>query len=243
MKIKRNILTIIPILTFIFFGCDDQAFFDSGEQSTKIFSVDTFLTLEVNDIFEIELQNSDENKIIAEAGVNLLDNLNFYNKNDKLFLEDNNTYAWSRSYNKIKLIIQTTSLQHINIRIPCKITTKSTFSSEKLAVIDWEKFSELDLDVNVDNFKMHVSSDNGGIYKISGYAGFASIRPWGSCFIYADELVTERADVYHRSTGDCFVHAKQHLDIKMEENGILYYKGMPEINIQSHTKGKIISLE
>lgn len=242
MIIKHKYFLLVLTL-FVVFGCEKNAFFDAGDVATKTFEVDTFYTLEVNAIFEIELQNSDKNMVIAEGGSNLLGNLDFYNQGNKLFLKDNNKFDWSRKYDKIKLTLQTTSLNHINIRIPCELTTSSTFKGNSLSITDWEKFSEIDIEVDVKEFRFGVSSDNAGICTVSGHAESVRLRPWGSCFIYADELVAKRASITHSSIGDCFVNANENLDISIDENGTIYYAGEPEINIIHKSAGNIVSLE
>lgn len=234
---------LVLILALMLASCEQNAFFDAGENTSHTFSVDTFYTLEVKDIFEIELQNADENKIIAFGGSNLLPNLNFYVIENKLFLENNNKYDWSRQYEKIKLILQSTSLNHINVRIPCKITTAEPFRGEKLSIIDWEKFSEMDIEVDVKQFRFGVSSDNAGIYKFSGMAESVKLRPWGSCFVYAESLLSKRASITHSSIGDCFVNVSDKLDIEIDETGTIYYQGNPEVNILHKSAGHIVWLQ
>ncbi len=234
---------LLGLLVIAGFGCEKQAFFNAGDFRTKTFEIDTFYTLEVNAIFEIELQNSDKNRVIAEGGSNLLKNLDFYNQGNKLFLKDNNKFDWSRKYDKIKLTLQTTSLNHINIRIPCEITTSSPFKTNRLSIIDWEKFSEIDIEVDVKEFRFGVSSDNAGICKVSGNAETVRLRPWGSCFIYADELISNHASITHSSIGDCFVNATEKLDITIDEDGTIYYAGNPEVNVIHKSAGQIVSLQ
>lgn len=239
-KLVYFILGLSVVATF---GCEKQAFFNVGDVRVKTFEIDTFYTLEVNAIFEIKLQNSDKNRVIAEGGSNLLNNLDFYNQGNKLFLENNNKFDWSRKYDKIKLTLHTTSLNHINIRVPCELTTSSPFIGNKLSITDWEKFSEIDLEVDVKEFRFGVSSDNAGICRVSGNAESVWLRPWGSCFIYADELISNHATITHSSIGDCFVNATKKLNITIDESGTIYYAGDPEVNIIDKSAGQIVSLQ
>lgn len=236
-----HLLLSVWVITLLS-ACEKKAFFDAGEPSVKQFHVDTFYVLEVDDIFEIELQNAEENMVVAYGGANLLENLHFYNEGDRLHLTNTNKFDWSRKYNKIKLVVKTTDLTKINIRIPCKIITRTPFVSDQLRIVDWEKFSEVDIEVDVNEMGMFVSSDNAGIYTIRGKAGHARFRPWGSCFMYAHELIAKTARVTHSSIGDCYVNASDKLEIEIDENGTIYYAGKPELIINKNTAGRIMQL-
>ncbi len=231
---------IFIIMLFLGMGCEKSPFFNAGEETSFLIELEDFSILEIHDIFEITLHNSEENYLKVHTGENLLSKLNIYVEDGKLFLKDGNKYNWSRNYDKIRIDLYTSDLSRINIRSSVSIHTQSVFKTELLSIVDFEKYSEIDMELEVNSFSIFVSSDNAGMYTFKGSAASASIRPWGSCFIYADELKISRASVRHSSIGDVHLFVTEQLKVSMDEKGRLFYKGNPEVVIENQTRGTII---
>ncbi len=224
-------------------ACEDNGFFQAGEETSLLVDVENFSILEIYDLFEINIHNSEDNYLEVRTGENLLSKLDLYVEEDKLYLKDDNKYNWSRNYEKVKIDIYTSNLSRINIRSSVSITTTSIFYAETLSIVDYEKFSEIDMEIEVDKFNFFVSSDNAGIYTFRGSAHTASFRPWGSCFIYADNLKVSEARILHSGIGDIYLFVTALLNISIDEKGRLFYKGNPKLIIENQTNGAIIPFE
>jgi len=233
---------IIFMLVIISSACEKAPLFNGGEETSFLIELEDFYILEIHDIFEITLHNSDENYLYVHAGENLIQKLDFQVKDGKLYMKDGNKYSWSRNYEKIKIDLYTSDLSRINIRSSVLINTSTSFHAETLAITDYEKFSEVDMEIQVNSFRFFVSSDNAGIYTFRGTASSAFIRPWGSCFVYANDLKIARANVNHSSIGDAHLFITEELKVSMDEKGRLYYRGNPNVVIEKNTAGAIIAL-
>lgn len=233
----------IVLFVLLLAGCEKSALFDAGPGSAKEFVFDGDIsTIEVKQIFEITLVKDTVNKVIAIGGDNLLKQLDFRLKDQTLYLDHSIKYNWSRPYEKIKLELHVRSFDLMNIRESIKLSTRGQFKSENFSFIDWSKFSEVDVDVDVQTCNIIMTSDNFGSFKVKGKAINAEVWGWGSCFVHADSLVAENCHVLHRGIGDVYVNATNQLSIALESSGNVYYAGTPKtITLErQHSSGRLI---
>jgi hypothetical protein len=224
-------------------SCSDDSLFNSGVVKTKVIDISKFTTIEVESIFEIELVSDTIYRIYVTGGENLQPLIKTEVKEEVLYLSHTIKNNWSRNYEKVKLKIHTRPFSRINVRKPVKIFNNDIYKGNEFSLVDFGKYCELDMNVDVDNCLVAMSSDNFGRFKVKGNAGYAQIWGWGSCVVRADSLVTGNCYVLHRGIGNVYVNVTGNLDVLLQFSGNIYYKGLPAvINVQdSSGTGKLIN--
>lgn len=225
-------------------SCRKDALFDAGKTTTREISInDDFNGIEVKQMFDIVLANDTVNRIYVTCGENLQPQMDIYVKDGILYLDHHIKYNWSRNYEKTKLILRLNHFPRINVRKPEYITTLDTLKTNVFDYVDWEKFTEMDVTLNVTQCNIGMSSDNFGHYTIRGKATNATLWGWGSTFLYGEDMNIENCYIKHRGIGDLYVNVSNSLTVSLEATGNVYYKGNPTITIEQHlSTGKLIRL-
>lgn len=235
-------LLIVSILT-VFTSCKD-GLFNAGEVVTREVLLDDKISLiEVNSMFDITLVQDTINKALTTCGENLQPDIDIFIKDGTLHINNSIKYSWSRDYEKVKLELHLISIPQINVRKPIYMTTRDTFKTNEFFLVDWGKFTELNVTLDVNNCAIAVSSDNFGHFTVKGKAVNATFNGWGSSFIYAEGLQTQNCTVNHRSIGDTYVNVSNTLNVTIETSGKVYYYGNPStITTNDSLKDKLVHL-
>lgn len=238
MKIKNYIYIIV---LFIATSCIDDALFNGGEVVSKTLDLPDYSTIEVESSFEIELLSDTVNKVVVRCGENLHPYIKIEVVNDILYLKHEIKNNWSRKYERVKLELHTKPFSRINVYKPVRIYTAQVYEAPTFAYVDFMKYSELDVNVNVSYCLIGMSSDNFGQYIIKGHSDQAELYGWGSCLVNADSLQTKSCYVLHRGMGNVFVNTSGQLDADIQFTGNVYYSGNPaHINLQRTGSGNLI---
>jgi hypothetical protein len=111
-------------------------------------------------------------------------------------------------------------------------------------LVDWGKFTDLDVCLDVNTFYIAVSSDDYGIYKLRGKANYGDFTARGSIFVYAGDMEIKNCNVYTKSIGDFYLNVSEKLTANLVSTGNIYYKGNPEVVVESQKSGgKVIAWE
>ncbi len=230
----KPIYTIFVLVFFV--ACTDDAFFNAGPTVTNEIALPGFDVIEAQNMYELELVNDTVNKIQITCGKNLQSHLDVKVVDNILYLNHDVKNTWSRKYEKIKLKLYSRPFSRINVRQPVKIFNKDIYKGPAFTLVDWGKFSEVDMNVDVEYCLIAMSSDNFGNFKVKGKAATATFWGWGSCLVRADSLITNNCTVLHRGMGNVYVHAVDQLNVSIEFSGNIYYTGNPSnLVIDNHT--------
>ncbi|HEX2935873.1 MAG TPA: DUF2807 domain-containing protein [Bacteroidales bacterium] len=239
----RIVLYIILTLTVLCFAqCKDELF-NGGDTVTKEFRIEEpFNNIEITADFDIELVQDTVNKAIVTCGENLMNDVQVTSENNNLTLNHNVKYSWSRDYSKIQVKLHLKSISYINVRKPCHIFTTDTFKTDNFYFVDWNKFTEMDVCLDVYNLYVVMSSDNFGRFTLRGKAVNANLIQWGSAFILADSMRIENCNVEHRSAGDVHVNVAKELKVSLKSIGNVYCSSKPDTVIitEQLSSGKLI---
>jgi hypothetical protein len=239
----RFICLILVFILIFFTSCEDSALFNAGDTVTKeITFTEKFRDIEIMELFDIELVNDTINRVLVTCGENLLPGIRIYVENEILYLDEDLKHKWSRNYDKIKLELHLISTSYINVRRPCHIYTTDTFKSPNFILVDWGKFTDLDVCLDVYNLNLQVSSDDYGRYRFRGKANYADFTGRGSIFVYAGEMEIKTCYVFTKSVGDFYLHVTDRLTANIISSGNIYYKGNPEVVVENQSStGKVIA--
>lgn len=224
----RHFSYILIILVFAT-SCIDEALFNAGDKLTKEVNLPDYSTIEIESTFEIEIISDTVNKVLITCGENLQPFVKISQANDILYLRHEIKNNWSRKYDRVKLEFHTKPFSRINVRNPVKIYTTKVYKAPTFAIVDFMKYSELDIHIDVESCLVAMSSDNFGQFRVKGKARESQFWGWGSCRLQADSLVTEYCNVLHRGIGNVFVNVTKQLDADIQAAGNIYYTGNPSV--------------
>lgn len=240
MKVAHYILFAFTILCFT--QCKDE-FLNSGDAITKEFLItEPFNNIEITADFDIELIQDTINKAVVTCGENLMNDVQVTAENNNLTLTHDVKYNWSREYRKIQVKLHLKSISYINVRNPCHIFTTDTFKTDNFYFVDWGKFTEMDVCLDVYNLQMVMSSDNFGRFTLRGKAVNAGLIQWGSAFILANNMRIENCNVEHRRAGDVHVNVAKELRVSLKSTGNVYCSSKPDTVIitEQLSSGRLI---
>jgi hypothetical protein len=228
MTANKAFIVSLFFLQFALVACEDNSLFDAGEVETREHLLgDNLDLIEVLDIFDIVLVTDTVNKVIVTCGSNLHSNVNIYKESGTLFLENTENNRWTRQYEKIKLSVHLVNIPPIYARSPIKVTSTDTLQTEYFHFIDWSKFSDVDVTIDVKSFQLWVSHDNFGSYTIRGKSENTYINCWATASVKTDELISQSCTVVHKGIANITVRVVTNLTVSLESRGNIYYYGSP----------------
>ena len=218
IKIKmKNIIYIILVLFII--SCDDT-WIDAGDIVRKEIKVNEFSKLVINDNFEIFFIQDTLCKIEVEAAEKLIPNIEFkFNSENELVVTDNNKNDWLRGYDKTILYITVNELSFLKIKAVCNVKSLNTIETQRLNIWAIGDYTDINLDINTDNFYIVDSESSGGYYKFKGKTTNFGFWARGSAIIDASELSSVKAVVESESIGDCYINVSGIIEAKIYRSG------------------------
>lgn len=227
-QMKKYLFIILVILT----SCND-ALFDAGDIITKEFKLDEFNEIYINDVFDVCLIQDTVYKITVEGGANLIPNITF-NLNERILnIDDNNTARWSRKYERIQINLHFINFERITLQEPSLVYSTDTITFNNILIHALADFSDLDLIIKANKLHFANSSSSGGLYKIKGETEKFTAWVRGSGQLQADNFKSKSIYLRNSTMGDCYIHAEDELTVTFENTGLIYYKGNPQIEIET----------
>ena len=227
-------------------SCSKSALFDVGSVETREIILPTSIdNIEVRSIFALSVCNDTVNKIIITCGKNIQSFVHASFINGKLKLTHDDKYQWSRDYKKIKIEIHSTTLPRFDVYEPISFTSIDTLKGANFTYVDWGRLSEVNVQLNVQQVQLSMSTTNFGYFKLKGSCDYATIWACGTCVVHADSLLSRQCTVLQRGRGDVYVHPSQSLNATIELSGNVYCYGNPAVVLTAtkNATGKIILLK
>lgn len=238
------VLSLIPIV----FSCKKVPL-TNGKVITETRELPTFNELKLYDNIDVTLISSDISKIEITTGENLLPNIMIDVVDGALFLKNENTCNWIRSYDcpleaKIYFSGDITSIYYESVGF---LKTNDYIMDDSTSRFDLQiedGSGEINLKINCNS--LYITSNFGTNDMIfEGKADYTYISQRGLGPIKAENFQTKIADVYSYSSNNIYINGYEKLNAYIYNIGSIYYKGNPTINsyISPLAKGKLISID
>ncbi len=198
----------------------------SGEITKEKRFPAAYHSVEINDVFDVKIISSSQNKIEIKGGGNLLPYIETRVVDSCLIIEDNNRCKWLRDYKPlINIKIYSNTITNLHIKGP-SIIFSDTLKAEKIRLNVYSRLAEMNIKLDSKHFTAVIQGT--GNYHFQGKANKSFIHSRGSAHIFAQELITNRTELYYSATGDAYVHAKNVLFLLISGNATIYYAGNPD---------------
>lgn len=241
MRIALLALTVCLLI----FSCDSedapQCFKKAGDPTTISIAVESFSKLEINDQFNVILEEGPEQSISLEYFKNLVDDVAFEINGELLKVSDNNSCRWVRDYNFPTLKITHPNLVEIRQNGGGLITSEGVLRYPRLLLISEDRTG--DFKISVDNERLLIVNNDLSNYYIDGKTeelniGFFS----GDGRFEGANLIAQDVIIFHRATNDIIVNAKNSLTGQLLGTGNLIFVDSTPLNIDISVedRGKLI---
>ena len=232
---------VIIAISIIFLGCNTENAPDCLQRAGDLMEVEigvgAFDRLEINDQFNVILEQGDEQRVVLEYFDNLIPDIEFELEEDLLIFHDNNSCNWVRDYNFPILKITHPNITFIRQNGGGLISSKDTLFYDDLDVISEERSGDFGLTLNCRKFSV-VNNDltnyyiDGKVERLSIF--FAS----GNGRFEGAELISQDAVFFQRGTNDIILQAENSLTGRILGNGNLIFVGTKPTTIDVRVEGR-----
>lgn len=214
-------------LCFVLQACD-KALFDAGPETEFAIDIkEPFTMLDFKNIFDVTLVQDTVNKVIVSCGANLQTKVDVKVVDNVLCFDNSVKDIWSREYKHIKLEVHLVKSPSIKIHAPILLRNRGVISGNTFWLCDYDKFSDVNLTLNVKTCSIYMTSDNFGVFTVKGKAEKSDLWGWGSAVVHADSLLTQTCHVKHRGFGQVYVNVTNKLAVSLEFTGNVYCTSKP----------------
>lgn len=244
-------------LNFVFFvfsvlllSCAESpvsdCFVSTGSITKTEREIGQFTNVALNDNINLFLKKSNTNKLVLEAGSNLMEQIETsIDENGTLNLSNNNSCNWVRSYKKpINVYLDFVVLDSIEYRSTGDITTLDTIRMDSLHLDVREGAGEIRMAVKLDKLFCNLHYGTATII-MTGYSGL--------CFTYSASfglinnlgLETKFNYVTNKSSNDVYINAGVELNAQINNIGNIYYTASDttSISLEQTSTGQLIRIE
>lgn len=222
-----------------------DCFVSTGKITMEERQVGQFSAIQVNDNINLILRQSSANRLVVEAGSNLMGSIVTQVENDSLLVLRNDMACnWVRSYDKpVNVYLDFKRLDILEYRSIGDVSNESTLHLDSL---------HIELREGAGNIMLNLHTP---LLFCNLHYGTADIRLNGEvdvCYVYGDgfgridnrDLVVSQVYVTNRSSNDIFLQATLRLGATIENIGNIYYRGdPPEIELQRTGSGQLIRMD
>ena len=214
-----------------------------GENKTEVRTLSNFKHIHISDNIELHLTPSNTNEIKIQSPKNLMNFITTEVLNDTLYIRNNNKCGVFRSYQyDIIVDVSFTDLHYIKSYSSKDIRSTSTLNLDTLITEGFFVNGDMFLDFNGIYLATVVHSGGRNVtVKGNAYESYAYHVGTGS--IFYENLNVEKTHIHSRTTADCYITARDKINIEIHSIGNVYYDNSsnPKISVKQRGDGKVIA--
>ncbi len=245
MKKIKNISFLI--LAIIIISCNDENKFDclknTGDIITENRAVSDFNEIDVDDKINLFINHDTVNKIVVEAGENLLESIKTSINDKTLTIRNKNKCNWVRSFeNEINIYISVKELNKISYNGSGNITSTNTIESKNFTLDVWNGSGNIDISINSELSYINMHTGYAEV-KVKGFSQNTYVYNAGNGPSLLVDLESNQTYIRSKSINDCYINVNFLLNAEIENIGNIYYKGNPAtVNTNITGSGSLIKL-
>ena len=249
---QQTLLVMGLFVSFLFPGCNSEDAPECLQAPGKIvqqeISVDAFNKIVVYGKVKVFIRQGTEQKVIVEAGENLIGQISAEVKEGLLSLRDLNTCDFFRTTYVPVVHVTVPNLTYIenagnqmiegvgDLNFP-QVTLKSNNY-----VKDPEVYTNGDFKFDLVAERINVSGDDFSNFYLTGKTGYLLAQFWaGDGRLEARELVADSIRIFHRGTNKMILNPQMSLKGEIRSTGdVISVNRPPVVEVQSYYTGKLI---
>ncbi len=232
MRIKeRTSIALMILLISGLISCtkSKNCFTSSGELTRDTLTVSSFDSIYLNDNVTLILTQETGNRVVVEAGKNLISGITAEVSGASLVIHNNNSCNWLREYSNPVVYVSFSYYKHI-LFIAYKssgdVRSTNLLYNDTIEIHTWGGSGIISLYVNCRKvtFVQHMGTVN---FLIQGICDESNIFAGDYGLFDCRDLRTGYTYIKNYGTNDCYVQAKHQLIATVGSIGNIYYKSNP----------------
>ena len=246
----KKLFFYISIIFFI--SCDSEEANDclqvEGRSVVKEIELESFEEITVYGGIKLFLTYGETQEIRLETGENLVNDISFEIRENRLHLKNNNTCNFFREYDATRVYVTLPQLSYL--RNGSQFTVESTnqlpYSNLTLVSEDAEGNSDYytngDFQLQLNSEQITIVNNNLSDYCLSGQVENLQIGFYnGDGRFEGEQLIAQHINVYHRGSNKMIVNPQQSLTGTLYSTGDLIAKNHPnEVEVEELYTGSLI---
>ncbi len=243
MKTLKAIIYLLPIGLIGLSGCNKSGdcFTNTGPIIKEERRVGDFDSINVQDYVNLILSQDSINKVVVEAGQNIISGITTEVINNQLFIDNTLKCNWLRSYSKpINVYISVKNLMKIYYLSSGNITSTNILKSNVLILDIWGGCGSIDLDLGVYQgfFLLHLGTVD---ITLHGNCTVCSMYQGDFGTFQCKEMKTDFNYITNKGSNDCYVNVNRYLNATIGSIGNIYYTGNPDsVTVHINGAGQLI---
>lgn len=252
MKIKFFAKLGSLLLIILFSACDTteapECFTAPGTIIQKEVSLDPFSQVVVYGKIKLYVEQGTEQKVVIEAGENLMSDVAAEVDGGKLVLRDLNSCTFFHTTYVPKVYVTVPNLTFIENSGNQMIEGVGTleFPSIRLRSNNYDKNPEVytngDFKFDLVSKNIYVSGDDFSNFYLTGRTGYLLAQFWaGDGRLEAHELIADSIQIFHRGTNKMILNPQQALKGEIRSTGdVISENRPPVVEVQTFYTGKLV---
>jgi len=249
-KVLNNIVLLMMLFLVISgLSCNKSPVLDcfnsTGEIKKVEREIDDFTSIILMDNVNLHLQQAQKNKLILEAGSNLMSKIiTEVNAEGVLEIKNDNQCNWVRSYDKpINVYLDFVQLDTLEYRSIGNVTNEDTIRMDTLVIDVKEGAGAIELTVNTYKINTNLHYGTADIIT-SGRTNISFVYLAGAGKVDNRSLIGNLVYLNNKSSNDIYVNSTSTLEVTIDNIGNVYYLGNPHnISLTGNGSGELIKLE
>lgn len=240
------------LIIFMWLSCDSDKGWDciktAGTIVQQEIPVSTFEKITVWDRAKLFIKEGEEQKVVVETGENLMRKVKISVTDGRLEIHNNNNCNLLRDYGITKIYVTAPNITEIRSSTGMGIESIGSLSYPSLTLVseDYEGDAKYhtsgDFNMQLDVEELSIVANGRSKFYLNGNANKTSIGLYsGDCRVYAEELIIQNLNLYHRSTGPMVVNPQESIRGEIVGWGDVISKTRPPIvEVEELYKGRLI---
>ena len=232
-------------------ACNSENASDCFKTTGKIFNLEvnvpSFDKIIVNRDIELIIKEGTEQKVVIEAGKNLLNDIEASVLDGRLVLTNNNSCNYLRDYSKTKVFVTSSNITEIRSSTQYDVSSDGVLTYPSLIVLS-EDFSTPNAITNgnfklqIDNYSFYLVFNNLSNCFISGKTNNLNITfASGTSRFEGQNLIAQDVIIWNRSSNDMIVNPQLSIKGKISGTGNVISIITPAIiEVEQQYKGRLI---
>ncbi len=245
MRWSIHILTLITGLILTLTGCErNPCFSEGGNDRVRIVEVDSFATLNVRGMFDMQLIPDTLNYVEFITRESVMDHLDAQvDREAVLTLTNSFDCFYQRDFTKVKAFVHYSDAKTVNVYEAGRISSVDSLPGRLHLTIQTD-MADVDVILATERFSFYNHTTTGGVYRFSGTSQHASIAGYYTAKFDLADLTSGTLVLNNSSIGDMQANALDLLRVQIHNRGNILYTGTPEIEIDSISgSGRLIPLD
>jgi len=240
------------IIVFLCLSCTSDSGWDCIKTSGRIIQqeipVPEFDKITVWEKTKLFIQEGANYEVIVETGENLLSKVAVSVVDGRLEIRNNTICNLLRDYGITKVYVTAPNITEIRSSTELGVESIGTLTYPKLSLLS-DDFGEAgsthtsgDFTMQLDIEELHVVANGRSKFYLNGQAKLASIGLYaGDCRVYAEDLIIQNLNLFHRSTGPMVVNPQESIRGEIVGWGDVIAKNRPPIvEVEELYEGRLI---